>query len=82
MREFSTVELVTKLDFVKIAAAKAPIGITQHRKRKFVMMAAEDYERLRGAQNPHRAFLAEETPDFVFEILRDEFAAIDASDPR
>ena len=77
MRDFSTVDLVTKLDLVKTAALKEPVGITQHRKRKFVMLAADDYERLRGTQNPHRAYLAEETPEDVAELLREDLAALD-----
>ena len=45
-------------------------------------LAAEDYERLRGAQNPHRAYLAGETPDVIADLLRDEIDALGDADPK
>ena len=38
-------------------------GITQHRKARFVLMAMEDFERLKAANpDPRRAYRADETP--------------------
>jgi hypothetical protein len=68
---FSTVDLVKKLDMVKAAALKAPIAVTEHRKPKFILMSVEDYERMRGGTNPHQAFKAEDTPDFIFDVFGD-----------
>ncbi len=74
MQQFSTVELVRKLDDVKTAALREPVGITSHNKTKFVLMSAQDYERLKGVKNPHAAYLAAQTPDFILDILKDELA--------
>lgn len=49
MREFTTVEVLRDLKTVTHAAARAPVAITQHRKARFVLMAIEDFERLRAA---------------------------------
>jgi hypothetical protein len=68
---FSTVDLVKKLDMVKAAALKAPIAVTEHRKPKFILMSVEDYERMRGGTNPHQAFRAEDTPDFILDVFGD-----------
>jgi hypothetical protein len=71
---FTTVDLVKKLDTVKAAALREPIAVTEHRKAKFVLMTVADYERLRGSGNPHRAFRAAETPDFILDIFKDDLA--------
>lgn len=65
MKTFSTAELVRKTGDVTHAASQAPVAITQHKKRRFVMMSVEMFERL----NPQRAYLVEETPDEVAEWL-------------
>ena len=46
MREFSIVDLLREFSTVIDAAAREPVGITQHNKVCFVLMAAEAYERL------------------------------------
>ena len=74
LTRFSTVDLVKKLDIVKAAASREPVAVTEHRKPKFVLMTVADYERLRGAANPHRAFRAVETPDFILDIFKDDLA--------
>lgn len=80
MKQFSSVDLVSKVDVVKSAAAREPVAITEHRKPKFVLMAYEDFERLRALHDPNRAYRLEETPDFILDLLKDEFAALDAPD--
>ena len=63
MRKFSTVDLLRDLKTVTHAAAREPVAITQHRKARFVLMAVEDFERLKGANpDPRRAYRADETP--------------------
>ncbi len=69
MREFSTVELLRDLKTVTHAAARAPIAITQHRKPRFVLMAIEDYERMRGSPDPRRVYRTNETPPELRAIL-------------
>jgi hypothetical protein len=63
MRKFSTVDLLRDLKTVTHAAAREPVAITQHRKARFVLMAMEDFERLKAANpDPRRAYRADETP--------------------
>jgi PHD/YefM family antitoxin component YafN of YafNO toxin-antitoxin module len=69
MREFSTVELLRDLKTVTHAAAREPVAITQHRKRRFVLMAIEDFERLKTARDPRRAFRVEDTPPELLKLL-------------
>ncbi|MEK4031493.1 type II toxin-antitoxin system prevent-host-death family antitoxin [Methylocystis sp. IM2] len=56
MRRFTTVELDINVGDVKAVAAREPVIITEHRKDRFVMMSIEDFERLREAGDPQRAF--------------------------
>ncbi|QGM45087.1 type II toxin-antitoxin system prevent-host-death family antitoxin [Methylocystis heyeri] len=75
MRRFTTVELDKNIGDIKAVAAREPVIITEHRKDRFVMMSIEDFERLRKAGAPQRAFGAGETPPeiagpFLAEIDR------------
>jgi prevent-host-death family protein len=75
MRRFTTVELDKNIGDIKAVAAREPVIITEHRKDRFVMMSIEDFERLRKAGDPQRAFGAGETPSdiaapFLAEIDR------------
>lgn len=69
MRAFSTVDLLRDLKTVTHAAAREPVAITQHRKPRFVLMAIEDFERLRGAADPRKAYRVEETPRELADVL-------------
>jgi prevent-host-death family protein len=69
MREFSIVDLRRDLKTVTHAAAREPVAITQHRKPRFVLMAIEDFERLRNAGDPRKAYRVEETPRELADIL-------------
>ena len=46
MRSFTTVDLLRSLKSVTHVAAREPVGITQHRQVRFVLMAVEDYDAL------------------------------------
>ncbi len=82
MREFSTVELLRDLKTVTHAAAREPVAITQHRKQRFVLLAIEDFERLKaGSPDPRRAYAADETPADLAEILVQGLDRIIASEP-
>ena len=73
MQKFTTVELLRDLKTVTHAAARAPVAITQHRKPRFVLMAVEDFERLRGANpDPRKAYRTQETPDELAGFLVDK----------
>jgi hypothetical protein len=72
MREFSTVELLRDLKTVTHAAAREPVAITQHRKPRFVLMALEDFERMKaGNPDPRKVYRIEETPPELAGLLAD-----------
>jgi prevent-host-death family protein len=72
MRVFTTVELLRDLKTVTHAAAREPVAITQHRKPRFVLMAVEDFERLKGGNpDPRKAYRLEETPPELTGLLAD-----------
>jgi hypothetical protein len=72
MREFTTVELLRDLKTVTHAAAREPVAITQHRKPRFVLMALEDFERLKTINpDPRKAYLTEETPPELATLIVD-----------
>ncbi len=81
MREFSTVELLRDLKTVTHAAAREPVAITQHRKQRFVLMAIEDFEKLRaGSPDPRKAYAAGETPPELAAKLAEGLDRIIESD--
>lgn len=51
MRSFTTVDLLRNLKSVTHVAAREPVGITQHRQVRFVLMAVEDYDALAARAN-------------------------------
>lgn len=75
MRQFSTVELLRDLKTVTHAAARAPIAITQHRKPRFVLMAIEDFEKLKTA-DPRKVYRTKDTPPELREMFLKELDRI------
>ncbi len=71
MRRFSLTDLSNKSGEVVEAAYSGPVEITRRGKRKFVIMTAEQYDKLRRAGDPRRAYAAGETPS----QLADAFAS-------
>lgn len=62
--------MLRDLKTVAHAAAREPVAITQHRKARFVLMAIEDYERLKMARpDPRKAYRSDETPAGLAELL-------------
>lgn len=79
MRRFTTVELDKNIGDIKAVAAREPVIITEHRKDRLVMMSIEDFERLRRAGDPQRAFGAGETPaEIAAPFLAEIDRALDA----
>jgi prevent-host-death family protein len=70
MRQFTTVELLRDLKTVTHAAARAPVTITQHRKPRFVLMAVEEFDKLRNP-DPRRAYRVEDTPPELAKLIAD-----------
>jgi PHD/YefM family antitoxin component YafN of YafNO toxin-antitoxin module len=83
MQSFTTVDLLRNLKTVTHAAARQPVGITQHRQVRFVLMAIEDFEQLTAqAADPRQAFLTADMPEGLREIFEPALAALaDADDP-
>jgi PHD/YefM family antitoxin component YafN of YafNO toxin-antitoxin module len=72
MKRFSTVDLDKRLGDVKATAAREPVIITEHRRDRYVMMAIEDFDRLRAQADPQRAYGAGETPpDIAMRFLKE-----------
>jgi len=69
MRSFSTSELVRDIREVTHAASRAPVAITQHKKARFILMAVEDFERLKGVSDPRRAYGAGEAPQELADLF-------------
>lgn len=72
MRRFSTVDLDKNLGDVKAVAAREPVIITEHRKDRFVIMAFEDFERLRRGGDTRRVYGPGGTPPTLAELFVDE----------
>ena len=51
------------------AAFRGPVEITRHGKRKFVLLTAEEYDRLVTAADTRRAFHADDAPDEVAALM-------------
>lgn len=62
MRSFSLTDLSNKSGEVIEAAYFGPVEITRRGKRKFILMAATEYDQLRSAGDPRRVFAAGESP--------------------
>ena len=81
MRRFSTVDLDKNLGDVKATAAREPVIITEHRKDRFVLMAVEDFERLKAQGDPQRAYgMGETPPDIAAHFLSELDHALDDSE--
>ena len=66
---FSLTDLSNKSGEVVEAAFRGPVEITRRGKRKFVLLTAEDYDRLVSAADARRAFHADNVPDDVAAMM-------------
>ena len=63
MQSFSMVEFVRNIRDVTLAAAKAPVSLTQHRKARYVLMSKGDFDRLSArADDAHKSYRTEDMP--------------------
>ena len=65
MAHFSLTDLSNRSGEVVEAAFRGPVEITRRGKRKFVLLTAEDYDRLVRAADTRHAFSADDAPDDV-----------------
>ncbi|WP_311028531.1 type II toxin-antitoxin system Phd/YefM family antitoxin [Mesorhizobium koreense] len=82
MKTFTLTELNNKSGEVAEAAFRGPVDITSRGKRKFVLMTAEDFDRLRelGAQRAYRTDRLSGEERKLFLAGLDEVAARDGGD--
>ena len=60
MAHFSLTDLSNRSGEVVEAAFRGPVEITRRGKRKFVLLTAEDYDRLMSAADTRRGFHADD----------------------
>ena len=72
MQSYSIVDLVRNIRDVTLAASKAPITLTQHRKARYVLMTKEDFEQLSAkAHDPRKAYLTGDMPTESIALFLD-----------
>jgi prevent-host-death family protein len=72
MRSFTTSDLNKQVGEITEAARQSPVVITHHRKPRFVLMSMEEYNRLKGTDDPRRAYGPGETPDDIAGLFAAE----------
>lgn len=65
MAHFSLTDLSNRSGEVVDAALRGPVEITRRGKRKFMLLTAEDYDRLVSAADTRRAFHADDAPEGI-----------------
>ena len=66
---FSLTDLSNRSGEVVEAAFRGPVEITRRGKRKFVLLTAEDYDRLVSAADTRRAFHADDAPEDIAAMM-------------
>jgi antitoxin Phd len=74
---FSLTDLSNRSGEVVEAALRGPVAITRRGKRKFMLLTAEDYDRLMSAADMRRAFHADDAPEGVAAMMLAAFAKND-----
>jgi antitoxin Phd len=66
---FSLTDLSNRSGEVVEAALRGPVEITRRGKRKFMLLTAEDYDRLVSAPDTRRAVHADDAPEGVAAMM-------------
>ena len=69
MAHFSLTDLSNRSGEVVEAALRGPVEITRRGKRRFMLLTAEDYDRLVGAADIRRAIHADDAPKGIVAIM-------------
>jgi antitoxin Phd len=69
MAHFSLTDLSNRSGEVVEAAFRGPVDITRRGKRKFVLLTAEEYDRLASAADARRAIHADDASDEVAAMM-------------
>jgi antitoxin Phd len=67
--QFSLTDLTNRSGEVVEAAFRGPVEITRRGKRKFILLTAQDYDRLLNAADTRRAFHADDAPKGVAAMM-------------
>jgi antitoxin Phd len=65
LASFSLTDLSNRSGEIVEAAFRGPVEITRRGKRKFILLTAEDYDRLVSTADTRRAFHADDAPKGV-----------------
>ena len=79
MAHFSLTDLSNRSGEVVEAAFRGPVEITSRGKRKFILLTADDYDRLVSAADTRRAFHADDAPEEIAALM---LAALSKDDDR
>ena len=63
MKEFTSADVTRNSGDVFAAAAAAPVAITKHRKKRFVVMSIDRYEQLAEAAETRQAYVVDDMPE-------------------
>jgi antitoxin Phd len=74
---FSLTDLSNRSGEIIEAAFRGPVDITRRGKRKFVLLTAEEYDRLVSAADTRRAFHVDDAPEEVAAMM---LAALEDND--
>jgi prevent-host-death family protein len=69
MSDYSLTDLSNKSGEIVEAAFRGPVTITQRGRRKFVLMTADDYDRLAGAADVRRAMHVDDIPKDIADMM-------------
>lgn len=69
MTHFSLTDLSNRSGEVVEAALRGPVEITRRGKRRFMLLTAEDYDRLVSAADTRQAFHADDAPEGVAAMM-------------
>jgi antitoxin Phd len=69
MAHFSLTDLSNRSGEVVEAALRGPVEITRRGKRKFMLLTAEDYDRLVSAADTRRAYHVDDAPEHVAAMM-------------
>lgn len=78
MQTFTMTQLAHETGMVADAVDREAAMITRHGRPRYVMLRADDYERLfKRLQDPRRVLRADETPEDIVSLLADDLASLD-----
>lgn len=72
MSTFTLTELSNKSGEILEAAYRGPVALTRHGKRKYVLLTAEQFDRLSKLDDPRRVYGPGETPPELADMILTE----------